>query len=60
MEEQLPKTFFRCHNAFLINLNAVESVQGSNVIVAGKNIPISKHRRKEFIEVLTTCIGERL
>lgn len=60
MEEQLPKTFFRCHNAFLINLNAVESVQGQNVIVAGKMIPISKHRRKEFIRALTACIGEKL
>lgn len=60
MEEQLPKTFFRCHSAFLINLHAVESVRGSDVVVAGKMIPISKHRRKEFIKALIEFVGEKL
>ena len=60
MEEQLPDTFFRCHSAFLVNLSAVQSVQGANVIVAGETIPISKHRRKEFIRALTSYIGDKL
>lgn len=60
IEEQMPKTFFRCHSAFLINLLEVESLQGQYVIVAGKMIPISKHRRKEFIGALTDCVGDQL
>lgn len=60
MEEQLPGTFFRCHSAFLINLLAVECLKGQDVIVAGKQIPISKHRRSEFIHALTECIGDAL
>jgi len=60
MEEQLPNTFFRCHSAFLININAVESVKGTYAVVAGMLIPISKHRRKDFISLLTATIGERI
>jgi DNA-binding LytR/AlgR family response regulator len=60
MEEQLPKTFFRCHSAFLINMLAVECLKGQDVIVGGKLIPISKHRRSEFIRSLTECIGDTL
>lgn len=60
MEEQLPDTFFRCHNAFLVNLHAVESVRGSDIVVAGNTIPISKHRRKDFIRALTNFVGDKL
>lgn len=60
MEEQLPDTFFRCHSAFLVNLHAVESVQGSDIVVAGNTIPISKHRRKDFIRALTDFVGDKL
>lgn len=60
MEDQLPKTFFRCHSAFLVNLHAVESLKDQDVQIAGKLIPISKHRRKEFVRALTECIGDTL
>jgi DNA-binding LytR/AlgR family response regulator len=60
LEEHLPKTFFRCHSAFLINLYAVESLQGQYCLIAGKKIPISKHRRKELISSLTDLIGVQL
>jgi len=60
MEVQLPDTFFRCHNTFLVNLQAVESVQGPDIVVAGNTIPISKHRRKDFIRALTNFVGDKL
>jgi DNA-binding LytR/AlgR family response regulator len=60
MEDQLPKTFFRCHNAFLVNLRAVDCLKDQDVVVAGRIIPISKHRRKEFIRALTEYIGEKI
>ena len=60
MEEQLPDSFFRCHSAFLVNLQSVESVHGSDIVVAGNTIPISKHRRKDFIRALTQFVGDKL
>jgi DNA-binding LytR/AlgR family response regulator len=60
MEEQLPRTFFRCHSAFIINLQVVECLKEQDVIVAGKRIPISKHRRKDFIRALTEYMGDQL
>jgi DNA-binding LytR/AlgR family response regulator len=60
LEEHLPETFFRCHSAFLINLYAVASLQGEYCIIAGKKIPISKHRRKDLISSLTDLIGGQL
>lgn len=58
IEEKLPENFFRCHSAFLINLRAVESLKGQFVVVGGEMIPISKHRRKDFVRALTGCIGD--
>jgi DNA-binding LytR/AlgR family response regulator len=60
IEEKLSGTLFRCHSAFLINLREVEYLKDNSAIVGGKTIPISKHRRKEFISALTDCIGDIL
>jgi DNA-binding LytR/AlgR family response regulator len=60
MEETLPASFFRVHSGFLINLRAVERLVGPDVIVAGRQIPISKHRRKEFLHALTRQFGDIL
>jgi DNA-binding LytR/AlgR family response regulator len=60
MEEMLPGNFFRVHSGFLINLRAVERLKGQDVIVAGRQIPISKHRRKEFVHALTKQFGDIL
>ena len=60
MQEKLPAIFFRCHSAFLINLHAVESLKDQCAVIGGKMIPISKHRRKEFVSALTNCIGDIL
>lgn len=60
MEDTLPDTFFRVHSGFLVNLRAVVRLVGPDVIVAGRQIPISKHRRKEFVHALTRQFGEIL
>lgn len=60
MEETLPNSFFRVHSGFLINLRAVERLVGPDVIVAGRQIPISKHRRKDFMHALTRQFGDIL
>ena len=43
--------FFRCHSSFLVNLEAVDQIGRTEVIVAGTPIPISKHRRTEFLQI---------
>lgn len=60
MEKRLPGTFFRCHSAFIVNLLAVEQLKEQDVVVKGTLIPISRHRRKEFLQALTSCIGDAL
>ncbi|MCD8023792.1 MAG: LytTR family DNA-binding domain-containing protein [Lachnospiraceae bacterium] len=40
--------FFRCHNAYLVNMNAIERLDGSHVVIHGTEIPVSKYRKKEF------------
>lgn len=52
--------FFRCHSAFLVNLSAIERIDGSDARAGGALIPISKHRRKAFLAALTSHWGDRL
>lgn len=60
LEEKLSGHFFRCHNAFLVNLRKVERVTGSDIVVGGRNIPLSKHRRREFMQAMARFVKERL
>ena len=55
-----PYGFFRCHAAFLVNLDMVDQVTSSDAVVFGENIPVSKHRRKEFLQALTDWWSLRL
>lgn len=61
LEKQLDsQLFFRCHNAYLVNLKQVGRLMGSEVEVAGQSIPLSKHRRKQFITALSSYLGDAL
>ncbi|MCI8564875.1 MAG: response regulator transcription factor [Lachnospiraceae bacterium] len=60
MEEKLPGHFFRCHNAFLVNLWKVEHVKGGDIVAGGRKVPLSKHRRREFMQAMTRIVKERL
>ena len=44
--------FARCHNGYLVNLRYVEAVTADGVRVAGDLLPLSRHRRKEFLQAL--------
>lgn len=50
-------SFFRCHSSFLVNLEAVDRIGRNEVVVAGVPIPISKHRRAEFLQVMANYMG---
>ena len=52
--------FFRCHNAFLVNLDYVRAFGAAGVTVEGTLIPVSKYRKKEFMNTLANYRGGML
>ena len=61
LEEKLRgEAFFRCHNAFLVNLGHVCTVGANDLTVPGHSIPVSKYRKKEFLQKLAACRGRML
>ena len=53
----LPHGFFRCNNSFLVNLSRVTQTRQDFVIVGREELPISRPRRKAFMEALTRYLG---
>lgn len=50
LEDILPKdSFFRIHKSFLINNAHVDKISGGRLYVNGVELPISKHRRVDFL-----------
>ena len=53
VEQRLPAhSFFRCNNQCIINLRYVSKLEGSTVVVDGREFPISRMRKKEFLAQL--------
>lgn len=52
--------FFRVHVGCLINLEYVRSVEKSSVFIGQFEVPISKHRKKEFMDALANYMGKGL
>lgn len=49
--------FVRCNTSFLVNLKYVETVRKDEVVVAGDTLPISRSRRKDFLDALARYKG---
>lgn len=60
MEKKLPDSFFRCHSACLVNLRRVERVSGNDIVIGKHLVPLSKHRKKEFMQAMTRYVKEIL
>lgn len=61
IEEKLKnRNFFRCNKGYLLNLEHVDGVQDGCVIIKGEHLPISRTRKKEFMEELTNYLGGAL
>lgn len=53
--------FARCHVAFLVSFQYVVSVgAGSLILRNGEVIPVSRNRKKEFIQAMTAYLGGRI
>ncbi len=62
IETQLdPARFFRCHSGYVINLTNVVQVNGLGaMLIDGAVVPISKYRKKEFLERFTKLMGSEI
>lgn len=53
--------FFRIHSAYLVNLAFVRGVQKAEVLLTtGELLPVSKHRRRDFLDAFSTYVGAQL
>ncbi|MEJ5056527.1 LytR/AlgR family response regulator transcription factor [Sphingobacterium sp. MYb382] len=53
LAETLPKdSFFRIHNSYLVNINHIDKINGGRLFVNGTELPISKHRKDEFLNAV--------
>ena len=58
MEEELKDFhFYRCDASYLVNMAHVSSILADSVLVEKEHIPVSRRRRKEFVEALSSYIG---
>ena len=53
-----PYGFFRCGKGFLVNMKRVDGISGSDCIIEGERIPVSRSRKKEFMELLLQYMNE--
>lgn len=59
IEEKLnDERFYRCHAAYLVNLQHVRQVYSSDMIVAKRRVPVSRHRLKGLMDALTKYLGK--
>lgn len=53
VEELLPSTdFIRTHKSFIVAISAITSIDGSDLIVNGKHLPMSREKKPEIMELL--------
>jgi DNA-binding LytR/AlgR family response regulator len=53
IEETLPTSdFIRIHKSFIVSTTAITSIDGNDVIVSGKRLPMSREKKSEILEKL--------
>ena len=58
VEEQLgPPRFCRCNRCYIVNLEFVETYRGSDLVVNGDTLQISRRQRKGFLDALNLYIN---
>lgn len=50
--------FFRCSKCDLVNLDYVDEIRGDDAIVRGMRIPISRARKRVFLDALNRYVNE--
>lgn len=58
VEEKLEgHNFSRCNNSYLVNLKFVNSIYNNTVTIMGHTLPISRGKKKQFIEAYLKYMG---
>ncbi len=52
--------FIRCDNSYLVNLAYVTRIDKNSAFVAGIEIPVSRAKRKKFLDALTIYLGKNI
>jgi DNA-binding LytR/AlgR family response regulator len=53
IEETLPSTqFIRIHKSYIASIKAIGAIEGNQLIIAGKKLPISRDKKSEILEKL--------
>lgn len=53
VEEVLPASaFIRIHKSYIVAVKAITSIEGSDLIVTGKPLPMSREKKSEILELL--------
>lgn len=50
--------FFQCNRCYLVNLEYVDKYVGSDVVINGDTIQVSRNRRKPFLDALNLYLNE--
>ena len=60
-EEKLEKDpFFRCHKSYIVHHKYIKKIEKDCLIMSDNtSIPLSKHRRKDFLEAFAKYIGDK-
>jgi DNA-binding LytR/AlgR family response regulator len=56
VERELTEGFIRIHQRYLVNISAVQSIEGSSVIVGGSALPISRALRQAAMQTFAEAI----
>lgn len=54
----LIRKYFRCNRCYLVNLEFVETYQGSDIMVNGDTIQVSRSDGKPFLDALNRYMNE--
>lgn len=50
--------FYRCSKGYLVNMKQVEGVSSGNCVIHGSKIPISRAKKKEFMDLMLHYMNE--
>ena len=50
--------FFQCNKAFLVNLAYVDGMTGNDIIVGTERIPVSRARKKAFLQAMNEYLTQ--
>lgn len=54
LAEKLPANFFQTNRSHMVNLDHLDSIDVSHVVISGQNVPIGKNYRNELIDKIST------